>query len=328
MPAKAIKRIGVLTSGGDSPGMNAAIRAVVRAAAYHGLTSVGIEQGYKGLVKNEMIELGPRDVKGIIQRGGTILRTARCKEFYEYEGRAKAYENFKANDLDALVVIGGDGSFTGAELFWKEFGVPVIGLPGTIDNDIFGTDTTIGYDTASNTVVDAIDKIRDTATSHNRLFLIEVMGRDAGFLALNGGIAAGVQDILIPEEHLDLEKLFASLERGSQAGKVASMVVVAEGEEGGVYEIAKQIRERAPHYDLRVTVLGHLQRGGSPSCADRVLASRLGVAAVEALLEGQTGVMAGMQGDQIAFVSLTDAIKKEHTINPELLHVTEVLAVR
>ncbi len=328
MPAKAIKRIGVLTSGGDSPGMNAAIRAVVRAAAYHGLTSVGIEQGYKGLVKNEMIELGPRDVKGIIQRGGTILRTARCKEFYEYEGRAKAYENFKANDLDALVVIGGDGSFTGAELFWKEFGVPVIGLPGTIDNDIFGTDTTIGYDTASNTVVDAIDKIRDTATSHNRLFLIEVMGRDAGFLALNGGIAAGVQDILIPEEHLDLEKLFVSLERGSQAGKVASMVVVAEGEEGGVYEIAKQIRERAPHYDLRVTVLGHLQRGGSPSCADRVLASRLGVAAVEALLEGQTGVMAGMQGDQITFVSLTDAIKKEHTINRELLHVTEVLAVR
>ena len=328
MPANSIKRIGVLTSGGDSPGMNAAIRAVVRAAAYHGLTAMGIEQGYKGLVRNQMIELGPRDVKGIIQRGGTMLRTARCKEFYEYEGRVKAYENFKANNLDALVVIGGDGSFTGAELFWKEFGVPVIGLPGTIDNDIYGTDTTIGYDTASNTVVDAIDKIRDTATSHNRLFLIEVMGRDAGFLALNGGIAGGVQDILIPEESLDLERLFESLERGSQAGKVASMVVVAEGEEGGVYEIAKRISERAPHYDLRVTILGHLQRGGAPSCADRVLASRLGVAAVEALLAGQTGVMAGIQGDQVTFVSLTDAIKKEHAINRELLHVTDVLAVR
>lgn len=328
MPANSIKRIGVLTSGGDSPGMNAAIRAVVRAAAYHGLTAMGIEQGYKGLVRNQMVELGPRDVKGIIHRGGTMLRTARCKEFYEYEGSVQAYENFKANNLDALVVIGGDGSFTGAELFWKEFGVPVIGLPGTIDNDIYGTDTTIGYDTASNTVVDAIDKIRDTATSHNRLFLIEVMGRDAGFLALNGGIAGGVQDILIPEESLDLEKLFESLERGSQAGKVASMVVVAEGEEGGVYEIAKRISERAPHYDLRVTILGHLQRGGAPSCADRVLASRLGVAAVEALLNGQTGVMAGIQGDQVTFVSLTDAIKKEHAINRELLHVTDVLAVR
>lgn len=328
MPANSIKRIGVLTSGGDSPGMNAAIRAVVRTAAYYGLTAMGIEQGYKGLVRNQMIELGPRDVKGIMHRGGTMLRTARCKEFYEYEGRAQAYQNFKANQLDALVVIGGDGSFTGAEMFWKEFGVPVIGLPGTIDNDIYGTDSTIGYDTASNTVVDAIDKIRDTATSHNRLFLIEVMGRDAGFLALNGGIAGGVQDILIPEESLDLEKLFESLERGSQAGKVASMVVVAEGEEGGVYEIAKRISERAPHYDLRVTILGHLQRGGAPSCADRVLASRLGVAAVEGLLAGKTGVMAGIQGDQVTFVSLTDAIKKEHAINRELLHVTDVLAVR
>ena len=329
MPANSIKRVGVLTSGGDSPGMNAAIRAVVRAAAYYGLTSVGIEQGYKGLVDNEMIELGPRDVKGIIHRGGTMLHSARCREFYEYEGRVKAYENFKANNLDALVVIGGDGSFTGAELFWKEFGVPVIGLPGTIDNDIFGTDSTIGYDTALNTVVEAIDKIRDTATSHNRLFLIEVMGRDAGFLALNGGIAGGVQDILIPEESLDLDKLFESLERGSQAGKVASMVVVAEcGEEGNVHEIAKQVREKAPHYDLRVTILGHLQRGGSPTCADRVLASRLGVAAVEGLLAGKTGVMAGILGDQVTYTSLTDAIKKSHTLDPELIRVSDILAVR
>ena len=227
------------------------------------------------------------------------------------------------------MVIGGDGSFTGAELFWKEFGVPVIGLPGTIDNDIFGTDSTIGYDTALNTVVEAIDKIRDTATSHNRLFLIEVMGRDAGFLALNGGIAGGVQDILIPEESLDLDKLFESLERGSQAGKVASMVVVAEcGEEGNVHEIAKQVREKAPHYDLRVTILGHLQRGGSPTCADRVLASRLGVAAVEGLLAGKTGVMAGILGDQVAYTSLTDAIKKSHTLDPELIRVSDILAVR
>ncbi len=323
MPANSIKRVGVLTSGGDSPGMNAAIRAVVRAAAYYGLTSVGIEQGYKGLVDNEMIELGPRDVKGIIHRGGTMLHSARCREFYEYEGRVKAYENFKANNLDALVVIGGDGSFTGAELFWKEFGVPVIGLPGTIDNDIFGTDSTIGYDTALNTVVEAIDKIRDTATSHNRLFLIEVMGRDAGFLALNGGIAGGVQDILIPEESLDLDKLFESLERGSQAGKVAEC-----GEEGNVHEIAKQVREKAPHYDLRVTILGHLQRGGSPTCADRVLASRLGVAAVEGLLAGKTGVMAGILGDQVAYTSLTDAIKKSHTLDPELIRVSDILAVR
>lgn len=320
-----IQRVGVLTSGGDSPGMNAAIRAVVRACAYYGLTSVGIDQGYKGLVLNQMNPLSARDVKGIIQKGGTMLHTARCQEFMTAEGRAQAYANYQANDLDALVVIGGDGSFTGAEIFGSEFDVPIVGLPGTIDNDIFGTDATIGYDTALNTVVEAIDKIRDTAYSHNRLFLIEVMGRDAGFLALNGGIAGGVQDILIPEERLDLNKLFAALDRASMLGKVASMVVVAEGEEGGVYELARQVRERAPHYDLRVVVLGHLQRGGSPSCADRVLASRLGVAAVEALLAGKRGVMAGMQGGTVAFTTLTDAIKKEHAIETDLIRVSDVL---
>lgn len=321
----SIQRVGVLTSGGDAPGMNAALRAVVRACAYHGLVAVGIEQGYKGLVENQMKELGPRDVKGIIQKGGTMLRTARCKEFMTIEGRAIAYQHYKENKLDALVVIGGDGSFTGAEIFGTEYDVPIIGLPGTIDNDIYGTDTTIGYDTALNTVVEAIDKIRDTATSHNRLFLIEVMGRDAGFLALNSGIAGGVQDILIPEEHLDLDKMFAALDRASQLGKVASMVVVAEGEEGGVYELANRVRERAPHYDLRVTVLGHLQRGGSPSCADRVLASRLGVAAVEGLMVGRRGVMAGMISGQIAYTSLTDAIKKDHVIDTELIRISDVL---
>ncbi len=327
MPAKSISRIGVLTSGGDAPGMNAAIRAVVRACAYHGLTSVGIEQGYRGLVDNQMSELGARDVKSIIQRGGTMLRSARCMRFYTPEGRAQAYQHFKANGLDALVAIGGDGTFTGAEIFAQEFDVPVIGLPATIDNDIFGTDTTIGFDTALNTVVECLDKIRDTATSHNRLFLIEVMGRDAGFLALNSGLAAGVQDILIPEENLDLDKMFAALDTASQRGKLAAMVVVAEGEEGGVYELAKQVRERAPHYDLRVTVLGHLQRGGSPSCADRILASRLGVAAVEGLMAGKRNVMAGMQGDHVAFTSLSEAIKKKHQIDQELIRISDVLSI-
>lgn len=323
----SIKKIGLMTSGGDAPGMNAAIRAVVRACAYHGISAVGIEMGYQGLIDNQMSEMGARDVKNIIHRGGTVLRTARCKAFYAAEGRAKAYDNFKSNGLDALIVIGGDGTFTGAMLFSDEFNVPVIGLPGTIDNDIFGTDTTIGYDTALNTVVDAIDKIRDTATSHNRLFFVEVMGRDSGFLALNGGIGAGAQDILIPEEHLDLNRLFASLDRGYQAGKSSSIIVVSEGEEGGVFEIVKRVREHYPAYDMRVTVLGHLQRGGAPSCSDRVLASRLGVAAVEGLMAGRSGVMAGMRGGQVVFTPLSDAVKKNHEIDAELIRISDILAV-
>ena len=316
-----------MTSGGDAPGMNAAIRAVVRACAYHGISAMGIEMGYQGLIDNQMSEMGARDVKNIIHRGGTVLRTARCKAFYAAEGRAKAYDNFKSNGLDALIVIGGDGTFTGAMLFSDEFNVPVIGLPGTIDNDIFGTDATIGYDTALNTVVDAIDKIRDTATSHNRLFFVEVMGRDSGFLALNGGIGAGAQDILIPEEHLDLNRLFASLDRGYQAGKSSSIIVVSEGEEGGVFEIVKRVREHYPAYDMRVTVLGHLQRGGAPSCSDRVLASRLGVAAVEGLMAGRSGVMAGMRGGQVVFTPLSDAVKKNHEIDAELIRISDILAV-
>ncbi|WP_225972449.1 6-phosphofructokinase [Ephemeroptericola cinctiostellae] len=322
-----MKKIGLMTSGGDAPGMNAAIRAVVRTCAYHGISAVGIEMGYQGLIDNQMNEMGARDVKNIIHRGGTVLRTARCKAFYAAEGRAKAYENFKSNGLDALIVIGGDGTFTGAMLFSEEFNVPVVGLPGTIDNDIFGTDTTIGYDTALNTVVDAIDKIRDTATSHNRLFFVEVMGRDSGFLALNGGIGAGAQDILIPEEHLDLNRLFASLDRGYQAGKSSSIIVVSEGEEGGVFEIVKRVREHYPDYDMRVTVLGHLQRGGAPSCSDRVLASRLGVAAVEGLMAGQSGVMAGLRGGQVVFTPLSDAVKKNHEIDAELIRISDILAV-
>lgn len=323
----SMKKIGLMTSGGDAPGMNAAIRAVVRACAYHGISAMGIEMGYQGLIDNQMSEMGARDVKNIIHRGGTVLRTARCKAFYAADGRAKAYDNFKSNGLDALIVIGGDGTFTGAMLFSDEFNVPVIGLPGTIDNDIFGTDTTIGYDTALNTVVDAIDKIRDTATSHNRLFFVEVMGRDSGFLALNGGIGAGAQDILIPEEHLDLNRLFASLDRGYQAGKSSSIIVVSEGEEGGVFEIVKRVREHYPAYDMRVTVLGHLQRGGAPSCSDRVLASRLGVAAVEGLMAGRSGVMAGMRGGQVVFTPLSDAVKKNHEIDAELIRISDILAV-
>ena len=323
----SMKKIGLMTSGGDAPGMNAAIRAVVRACAYHGISAMGIEMGYQGLIDNQMSEMGARDVKNIIHRGGTVLRTARCKAFYAAEGRAKAYDNFKSNGLDALIVIGGDGTFTGAMLFSDEFNVPVIGLPGTIDNDIFGTDTTIGYDTALNTVVDAIDKIRDTATSHNRLFFVEVMGRDSGFLALNGGIGAGAQDILIPEEHLDLNRLFASLDRGYQAGKSSSIIVVSEGEEGGVFEIVKRVREHYPASDMRVTVLGHLQRGGAPSCSDRVLASRLGVAAVEGLMAGRSGVMAGMRGGQVVFTPLSDAVKKNHEIDAELIRISDILAV-
>jgi 6-phosphofructokinase 1 len=322
-----LKRIGLLTSGGDAPGMNAAIRAVVRACAYHGITAVGVEMGYQGLIDNQMSIMGARDVKNIIHRGGTILKTARCLDFYDAAGRAKAHQKYNANFLDALVVMGGDGTFTGALKFASEFGVPIVGMPATIDNDIFGTDYTIGYDTALNTVVDAIDKIRDTASSHNRLFFVEVMGRDAGFIALNGGIGAGAQDILIPEEALDLEKLYASLNRGYDAGKSSSIIVVSEGEEGGVYEIAKHVRARYPHYDIRVTVLGHIQRGGSPSCFDRVLASRLGVAAVESLMAGKQGVMVGIHHNQVCFTPFAEAIKQHNAIDAELIRVSDILAI-
>lgn len=266
--------------------MNTAIRAVVRACAFYQIKCVGIRMGYEGLIQNQMSELGARSVKHIINRGGTILQTARSKSFRTKEGRETAYNNFKNNELDALIVIGGDGSFTGANVFHQEYGIPFIGVPGTIDNDIFGTDYTIGYDTALNTVIEAIDRIRDSATSHNRVFFVEVMGRDAGFIALSSGIASGAQDILIPEKEDSLEGLFQSLYKSEQSGKNSSIIVVAEGEElGNVYDLAKATEERFPDYDVRVTVLGHIQRGGNPTCMDRVLASRLGVAAVEGLLQ-------------------------------------------
>lgn len=317
-----------MTSGGDSPGMNTAIRAVVRACSYYDIQCIGIREGYEGLINNDMSELGPRSVKHIINRGGTFLKTARSEEFRTEEGRKKAFKNYELNKLDALVVIGGDGSFTGASVFHKEFGVPFIGVPGTIDNDIFGTDYTIGYDTALNTVIEAIDRIRDSATSHNRVFFVEVMGRDAGFIALNGGIASGAQDILIPEKKDSLDELFQSLERSQQAGKNSSIIVVAEGEElGNVYDLAKATQKKFPEFDIRVTVLGHIQRGGSPTCQDRVLASRLGVAAVEAILEGKTNLMAGLRSNKVVYTSIEEAIKKHNEIDEELIKVAKILAI-
>ncbi|WP_263080375.1 6-phosphofructokinase [Endozoicomonas sp. Mp262] len=323
-----LKRIGVLTSGGDAPGMNAAIRAVVRGSIYHGVEPVAIREGYKGLIDNDLEVVNARSVANIINQGGTFLKSARCQEFRTKEGRAKAYENARAANLDGLVVIGGDGSFTGAMLLEEEHGIPCIGVPGTIDNDIYGTDYTIGYDTALNTVVEAIDKIRDTATSHNRLFFIEVMGRDAGFIALNTGIAAGAEEILIPEQENSVEKLMSGLQSSGRAGKTSSIIVVAEGDKsGGVFELARTVEKSFPEYEAKVTVLGHIQRGGKPSCFDRVLASRLGVAAVEALLKGESGIMVGVRDQQVVKTPLERAISKQNTIDSHLMKVAEIITV-
>jgi 6-phosphofructokinase 1 len=325
--SKTIKRIGVLTSGGDSPGMNAAIRSVVRTCAYHNLECIGIYRGYQGMIEGDFKEMGPRSVNNIVNKGGTILKSARSKEFMTPEGRKKAYEHLSKAGVDALVVIGGDGSFTGAEIFNKEYDFPVMGIPGTIDNDIFGTSHTLGYDTALNTVVDAIDKIRDTASSHNRLFFVEVMGRDAGHIALNAGIGAGAEEILIPEEELGLDRLVDSLKRSKASGKSSSIVVIAEGDKIGksVFELKDYFEENFPEYDIRVSVLGHMQRGGSPSCFDRVLASRLGVKAVESIIEGKSNFMVGILGDKIALTPLEQAIKGHTEIDRELLRVSDIM---
>jgi 6-phosphofructokinase 1 len=324
---KKIKKIAVMTSGGDAPGMNAAIRAVVRSCAYYSLGCVGIYRGYEGLIEDDIVDLGARSVNNIINKGGTILKSARSKEFRTKEGRKKAYENLVQREVDALVVIGGDGSFTGAVTFNEEFGFPVVGIPGTIDNDIFGTTHTLGYDTALNTAVEAIDKIRDTASSHNRLFFVEVMGRDAGFIALNAGVGAGAEEILIPEEDLGLERMLESLERSRRAGKSSSIVVVAEGDKSGknVYELAKYVEENVPEYDVRVSILGHMQRGGSPSCFDRVLASRLGVKAVELLLDGKTNLMVGLKDNVVISTDIKEAISGGHSINYELLRISDII---
>jgi 6-phosphofructokinase 1 len=328
MPNK-VKNIGVLTSGGDSPGMNAAVRAVVRTCVYHNIGCFGIYQGYQGLIDNKLKPMNARSVKDIINKGGTILKSARCLEFRTTEGRKTAYENLKKNNIDGLVVIGGDGSFTGAMIFQKEFSFPVVGIPGTIDNDIQGTRFTLGYDTALNTVIEAIDKIRDTASSHNRLFFVEVMGRDAGHIALNAGIGAGAEEILIPEEDMGLERLLESLKRSEKSGKSSSIVVIAEGDKTGknVFEIASYIENNLPYYEVRVSVLGHMQRGGTPSCFDRVLASRMGVFAVESLLEGNSNKMVGIIDEQMTLTPLENAIKGKSQINNNLIRVSDILSI-
>ncbi|NOX46379.1 MAG: 6-phosphofructokinase [Chlorobi bacterium] len=322
-----IKKIGVLTSGGDSPGMNAAIRAVVRTGIYHGLEVYGIMDGYNGLIRNEFIHLKTHSVSNIIQRGGTILKTARSMDFMEEAGRQKAYEHLKMHGLDALVVIGGNGTFTGANVFINEYDFPIMGAPGTIDNDLYGTDLTIGYDTAVNTVMQAVDKIRDTAASHNRLFFIEVMGRDAGFIALRSGIATGAEDILVPETVTYIDELVEILEKGFRHNKKSGIIIVAEGDDaGGAFEIARKVKEKYDQYDTRVTILGHLQRGGSPTATDRILASTLGYGAVTALLEGRRGEMVGLLNREIAYTSFEKAIKHHKGIKQELLDIARILS--
>ena len=322
-----IKKIAVMTSGGDSPGMNAAIRSVVRACAYYRTECIGIYRGYQGMIEGDFVTLSARSVNNIIHKGGTILKSARSKEFMTKEGRQKAYENLKEHEIDGLVVIGGDGSFTGGGVFNEEYDFSVIGIPGTIDNDIYGTSHTLGYDTALNTAMEAIDKIRDTASSHNRLFFVEVMGRDAGFIALNAGVGAGAEEILVPEEDLGLERMLESLKKSRRSGKSSSIVVVAEGDKSGknVYELADYVEENMPEYEVRVSVLGHMQRGGSPSCFDRVLASRLGVKAVEFLIDGKSNLMVGLQDNKVVATDLEKAIKGQNSIDKELLRVSDIM---
>ena len=322
-----IKNIGVFTSGGDSPGMNAAIRAVVRTGLYYDLQVMGIMRGYEGMISGEFIPMGRKSVANIIQRGGTILKTARSQEFRTKEGRQKAYEQIKSQNIDALVAIGGDGTFTGANIFIEEFDIPVIGLPGTIDNDLAGTDYTIGYDTAINTVIEAVDKIRDTAESHDRLFIVEVMGRDSGLIALRSGIGSGAEAILRPESRTDINALLNRLEKGRK-DKSSKIIIVAEGDDvGGAFAIAKAVNNKFPTIDTKVSILGHMQRGGAPSCMDRVLASRLGIAAVEALIGSQRGEMIGVINGKIHYTPFRNAIKHVADIDQELLKIVEILSL-
>jgi 6-phosphofructokinase 1 len=325
--ASEIKKIGVFTSGGDSPGMNAAIRSVVRTCAYLNIECVGIYRGYQGMMEGDFKTLDARSVNNIINKGGTILKSARCDEFRTKEGRKKAYDQLTKEGIEAFVVIGGNGSFTGALLFTEEFNFPVIGIPGTIDNDILGSSFTIGFDTAINTVVDAIDKIRDTASSHNRLFFVEVMGRDVGHIALNAGVGAGAEEILIPEQNLGLERLLDSLKRSKASGKSSSIVIVAEGDKIGknVFELKEYVEEHLPIYDVRVSVLGHMQRGGNPTCFDRVLASRMGVKAVESILEGKSNQMVGIRDTKLVLTPLAEAIKAHTEIDEELIRVSDIM---
>ena len=325
---KEIKCVGILTSGGDAPGMNAAIRAITRAAIYHGLTVKAIYRGYKGLITGEIKEFKTEDVSNIIQRGGTILKTSRCDEFKTPEGRALAYETMLKEGIDALVVVGGDGSITGAYNLAKEFDIPCIALPGTIDNDLYGTDTTIGYDTALNTIMECIDKIRDTASSHERLFIVEVMGRDAGFLALNGTIATGAEACVLPEIDPEFEKITQFISNGLRRTKSSSIVLFAEGREKdyNIMEVAENMRQKFPELDVRVSILGYLQRGGSPTASDRILASRLGVAAIESLLEGQRNIMVGLRNNEIVYIPFTKAIKDDKPLDKDVVRAQEIMA--
>ncbi len=324
---KKVRNIGVLTSGGDSPGMNAAIRAVVRTGLYHGLGVFGIMRGYAGMIEDDIKEMDGRSVANIIQRGGTILKTARSKDFMEFEGRQKAFANLQKHNIDGLVIIGGDGSFRGAQTFSNEFDIPCIGLPGTIDKDISGSDTTIGFDTAVNTAVQAIDKIRDTMDAHDRLFIVEVMGRDAGYIALHSGIATGAENILIPETKTDMAGMIESLTEKEKRKKLVNLIVVAEGDEfGGSAEVAKYVKEKLPTADVRVCVLGHIQRGGSPTCEDRLVASHMGYYAVESLLLGRKNVMVGVVNNKIHYTPLDKAVKEKQKIGQEWMKIVKILA--
>lgn len=325
--AKKVTRIGVLTSGGDSPGMNAAIRAVVRTGIYHGLEVFGIMRGYQGLIEDDIFKMESRSVANIIQRGGTMLKTARCKGFFDVQGRKTAYENLKRRGIDGLVVIGGDGSFRGAVQFSKEFDIPCIGIAGTIDKDIHGTDFTIGFDTAVNTAVEAIDKIRDTMDAHDRIFIIEVMGRDAGYIALHSGIATGAENILVPERKTDMDDIITSLLEKERRKKLVNLIVVAEGDGfGGANEVEKILKVQLPKAEIRVCILGHIQRGGSPSCIDRLIASRMGYHAVESLIEGRFNVFVGIQNNKMHYIPLENAVKNKGKISEEWMKIVKILA--
>lgn len=324
---KKVTKIGVMTSGGDSPGMNAAIRAVVRTGLYHGLEVYGIMRGYQGLIEDDISKMESRSVANIIQRGGTILKTARSKEFMEYEGRKKAYDNLKKRGIDGLVIIGGDGSFRGAVKFSQEFDIPCVGIAGTIDKDILGTDFTIGFDTAVNTAVEAIDKVRDTMDAHDRIFIIEVMGRDAGYIALHSGIATGAENILIPERKTDIQDIIASLKEKERRKKMVNLIVVAEGDDfGGANEVQKVLRENLPKAEIRVCILGHIQRGGSPSCIDRLIASRMGYHAVESLIEGRHNIFVGIQNNKMNYMPLENAVKNKGKVSDEWMKIVKILA--
>ena len=325
---KKISKIGVFTSGGDAPGMNAALRAVVRAAIYYNKEVYGIMRGYEGMVDGEIVKLGVRSVGNILQRGGTILKTARSEAFRTKEGREKAFQNIHKNGIEGLIAIGGDGTFTGLHKFSEEFQIPSLCIPGTIDNDLAGTDYTIGFDTATNTVVEAIDKIRDTALSHNRLFFIEVMGRNSGYIAINSGIAGGAVATIIPEENMTIDELFTKLDEGGKTNRKSSLVIVAEGSKmGGAMELASKFSARNNYFDIKVTILGHLQRGGAPTYFDRVLASKMGIAAIEGLLDGQSDAMVGILNNKIVYNDFTTIMSQHHKIDPELLRIAKILSI-